>query len=91
MKEQFESNKQPINFGRIPQREGGKSTLSAAIKMVYGNETNMLERCIQQYGEVEGVEYFNQLKRESRELWEDLQKIGGPEPREEQVEVSKMR
>ena len=88
MKEQSESN---INFGRIPQNEGSKSTLSAAIKLVYGNETYMLERLIQQHGEVKGVEYFNYMKRESRELWEDLQKIGGPEPREEEVDISKTR
>lgn len=91
MKEQFDRSKPHINIGEIQKNEGSKSTLSAAIKMVYGNETYMLERLIQQHGEVKGVEYFNYMKRESRELWEDLQKIGGPEPREEQVDISKTR
>ena len=90
-KEKFERSKPHINIGSIEQVEHVKSPLIAAIRLVYSSETYMLNRCIQQYGEELGVEYFNYLKKESRELWKDLQKIGGPEPREEQVELSKMR
>lgn len=55
----------------VKNNEKKISALAGAIKLVYQNETYMLDRLIRQHGELKGVEYFNYMKRESKDLLEE--------------------